>query len=175
MGFTFVLHTWDQQLRPYFHLHGLVASGALSFDGQQWIAGGRRFLFPVAGLSRMFRAKYLDGLTALWDQGQLELPPSLAHLNQPGPRRALSAHATSGDLAPEPCLVLRTLCDDWRRLAVRAPANVRRCPCCRLDCRFAESAHRRDGGALRRGLRRQHLVGVLDPREWERQAAARRS
>ena len=65
MGFTFVLHTWDQQLRPHFHLHGLVASGALSFDGRQWIAGGRRFLFPVAGLSRMFRAKYLDGLTAL--------------------------------------------------------------------------------------------------------------
>ncbi|MEX1026583.1 MAG: transposase zinc-binding domain-containing protein [Candidatus Paceibacterota bacterium] len=26
VGFTLVLHTWDQQLRPHFHLHGLIAS-----------------------------------------------------------------------------------------------------------------------------------------------------
>jgi len=88
IGFSLLLHTWDQQLRPHFHLHGLVPSGALSCDGRQWIAGGRRFLFPVAGLSRMFRAKYVDGLTRLLDQGQLELPPSLGHLALPGPRRA---------------------------------------------------------------------------------------
>ena len=24
-GFTLVLHTWDQQLRPHFHLHCLIA------------------------------------------------------------------------------------------------------------------------------------------------------
>lgn len=58
---TFGLHTWDQQLRPHVHLHGLVASGALSSDGR-WRAGGGRFLFPVRALSKMFRAKFLCGM-----------------------------------------------------------------------------------------------------------------
>jgi len=86
VGFTLVLHTWDQQLRAHFHLHGLIASGALSEDGSRWIAGGRQFLFPVRGLSRMFRAKYLDGLAKLLEAGPLDLPPRLAELAEPGPR-----------------------------------------------------------------------------------------
>jgi Transposase zinc-binding domain/Putative transposase len=86
IGFTLVLHTWDQQLRGHFHLHGLVPAGALSWDGQRWIAGGRQFLFPVCGLSRMFRGKYLDGLAALLEQQALDLPPSLAHLALAGAR-----------------------------------------------------------------------------------------
>jgi predicted Zn-ribbon and HTH transcriptional regulator len=80
IGFTLVLHTWDQRLRPHFHLHGLIASGALADDGSQWIAGGRQFLFPVHGLSKMFRAKYLDGLAALLEAEQLDIPPQLAEL-----------------------------------------------------------------------------------------------
>lgn len=80
IGFTLVLHTWDQRLRPHFHLHGLIASGALAEDGSRWIAGGRQFLFPVRGLSKMFRAKYLDGLAALLEAEQLDIPPQLAEL-----------------------------------------------------------------------------------------------
>ena len=74
-------------MRPHFHLHGLIASGALADDGSQWIAGGRQFLFPVRGLSKMFRAKYLDGLTELLQADQLDIPPSLAELAEPGSRR----------------------------------------------------------------------------------------
>jgi uncharacterized protein (UPF0212 family) len=80
VGFTLMLHTWDQQLRAHFHLHGLIASGALADDGSQWIAGGRQFLFSVRGLSKMFRAKYLDGLTDLLEGDQLDIPPSLVEL-----------------------------------------------------------------------------------------------
>jgi hypothetical protein len=80
VGFTLVLHTWDQQLRAHFHLHGLIASGALADDGSRWIAGGRQFLFPVHGLSKMFRAKYLDGLAVLLQRDQLDIPPQLAQL-----------------------------------------------------------------------------------------------
>lgn len=80
VGFTLVLHTWDQRLRPHFHLHGLIASGALADDDTRWIAGGRQFLFPVLGLSKMFRAKYLDGLAALLEAEQLDVPPQLADL-----------------------------------------------------------------------------------------------
>jgi hypothetical protein len=86
VGFTLVLHTWDQQLRAHFHLHCLIASGALADDGSRWIAGGRQFLFPVRGLSKMFRAKYLDGLAELLQRDQLDIPPSLAELLQPGSR-----------------------------------------------------------------------------------------
>ena len=87
VGFTLVLHTWDQQLRAHFHLHCLIASGALADDGSRWIAGGRQFLFPVRGLSKMFRAKYLDGLAELLEADQLDIPPQLAELAQPGSRR----------------------------------------------------------------------------------------
>jgi len=80
VGFTLVLHTWDQQLRAHFHLHCLIASGALADDGSRWIAGGRQFLFPVHGLSKMFRAKYLDGLAELLQADQLDIPPQLAEL-----------------------------------------------------------------------------------------------
>ena len=87
VGFTLVLHTWDQRLRAHYHLHCLIASGALSADGSQWIAGGRKFLFPVRGLSKMFRAKYLDGLEALLADGQLDIPPQLCWLKEPRGRR----------------------------------------------------------------------------------------
>lgn len=87
IGFTLVLHTWDQRLRPHFHLHGLIASGALAPDGSRWIAGGRQFLFPVRGLSAMFRAKYLDGLAALLEAGELDIPPHLSHLTETVARR----------------------------------------------------------------------------------------
>jgi len=70
-----VLHTWDQQLRAHFHVHALIPSGALSDDGSRWIAGGRKFPFPVRGLSKMFRGKYVDGVERLLEQDELDLPP----------------------------------------------------------------------------------------------------
>lgn len=78
VGFTLVLHTWDQQLRPHFHLHGLVAAGALSADGTRWIAGGRQFLFPVRALSKMFRGKFLSGMQQLLDEVALDVPCEFA-------------------------------------------------------------------------------------------------
>jgi hypothetical protein len=55
IGFSLVLHTWDQRLNAHFHVHALIASGALSDDGSRWIAGGSQFLFPVRALSKCFR------------------------------------------------------------------------------------------------------------------------
>jgi hypothetical protein len=78
VGFTLVLHTWDQQLHPHFHLHCLIASGALADDDgkERWVAGGNQFLFPVRGLSKMFRAKFLSGLKQLLSDGELDLTES---------------------------------------------------------------------------------------------------
>ena len=71
VGFTLVLHTWDQQLRPHFHVHAVIAAGALSHDGGRWISAGRQFLFPVRALSKVFRAKFLEGLGELIATRQL--------------------------------------------------------------------------------------------------------
>lgn len=87
VGFTLVLHTWDQQLRPHFHVHCLIASGALADNRSRWVAGGAQFLFPVHGLSKMFRAKYLDGLAELLEEGQLDLPAQLSELGDAECRR----------------------------------------------------------------------------------------
>jgi len=89
IGFTLVLHTWDQQLRPHYHVHALIASGALSPDGSRWIAGGGKYLFPVHGLSRMFRGKSLAGLQALLDEDRIDLPSHLEGLRDPALRRRL--------------------------------------------------------------------------------------
>jgi hypothetical protein len=90
LGFTMVLHTWDQQLRAHFHVHCLLASGALAPGGSHWIAGGSQFLFPVRALSKVYRGKYLEGLRRLLEQQQLDVPPQLAEWATPAAcRRSL--------------------------------------------------------------------------------------
>ena len=98
LGVTLVLHTWDQQLRPHFHLHGVVTGGALSFDYESWQPTHPRFLFPVRALSKVFRGKFLDGLLELFAAGRLVFPASLAHV-------ALLAHAPTFNAL---CASLRT-------------------------------------------------------------------
>ena len=78
VGFTLVLHTWDQQLRPHYHLHGLIPSGALSDDDARWIAGGSRLLFLVRALSKKFRGKFIDGFKKLLGRNKLKLPGSFS-------------------------------------------------------------------------------------------------
>jgi hypothetical protein len=76
-GFIAVLHTWNQQLSDHFHLHVILPAGVLK--GKEFIrAKEQNFLFPVRALSRVFAAKYRDGLfhlfksEALGFHGQLE-------------------------------------------------------------------------------------------------------
>jgi hypothetical protein len=88
VGFTLVLHSWDQRLRPHFHLHCLIASGALSADGTRWVPGGAQFLFPVRALSKVYRAKYLEALEDLLAHDLLDLPPQLAFLADGALRRS---------------------------------------------------------------------------------------
>jgi hypothetical protein len=93
-GITMVLHTWDQQLRAHFHVHCLVTGGALANDGQQWRPARANFLFPVRALSKVFRAKFLDGLQQLYEQQRLVFPPTLttvAPLANPDAFQALLA------------------------------------------------------------------------------------
>ena len=83
LGATMVLHTWDQLLKPHFHLHALVPGGALADQGQTWNPTHPRFLFPVKALSTVFRAKYLDGLKQLYAGQDLRLTGGTLELEAP--------------------------------------------------------------------------------------------
>ena len=60
LGFIATLHSWDQQLRAHFHLHFLVAGGAVSKDGTSWRPLKGNYLFNQQALSLVFRGKFMD-------------------------------------------------------------------------------------------------------------------
>jgi len=97
MGFTMVLHTWDQLMRPHFHVHCVIPAGALSSDGCRWIHGDPEFLFPVRALSKVFRGKYLDALRRLHRQGELDFPAPAADLGMNGAFANLIQHLQTID------------------------------------------------------------------------------
>ena len=82
LGFSAVLHTWDQKLLYHVHLHCVIAGGALAWDGSRWLAARRNYLFSVHALSRTFRDTYLRLVHEAWANGQLHFPGRLAPLAQ---------------------------------------------------------------------------------------------
>jgi len=62
LGFLAVLHTWDQKLKAHFHLHCLVAGGAVSKDKNRWLPVKNDYLFNEEALSRVFRGKFMERL-----------------------------------------------------------------------------------------------------------------
>jgi len=86
VGFTAVLHAWDQEPNLHPHLHLVVTGGGLSEDGERWIPAGNSFLLPVRALSKIIRGKFLEGLEKAFLEGRLrgKVPgflqnPGLAH------------------------------------------------------------------------------------------------
>jgi hypothetical protein len=84
-GTLLVLHTWGQNLHHHPHVHGVVTGGGLSCDRSgtpdarpRWVACRPGFFLPVRVLSRVFRGKFLAGLRAALDRGDLRLPAALA-------------------------------------------------------------------------------------------------
>jgi len=72
LGVTLVLHTWTRELRHHPHLHAIVTCGGLAVDDTSWVPGSRKYLFPVAAMSKLLRAKMMASLSRLHAQGQLE-------------------------------------------------------------------------------------------------------
>ena len=71
IGVTAVLHTWSQTLLDHYHLHCIVTGGGLSLDDKEWKSTSEHYLFPVRALSKVFMAKFRDGLKKLYHQGKL--------------------------------------------------------------------------------------------------------
>jgi hypothetical protein len=72
VGFTAVLHTWDQDLNFHPHLHLVVTGGGLSPEADRWIAARNSFLLPVRALSKSIRAKFMEGLKQAYQEGRLK-------------------------------------------------------------------------------------------------------
>lgn len=71
IGFSAVLHTWNQQLGFHPHLHCLVPAGGLSLDGLRWIPTSRRFFLPIKALRRVFRGKLLSKIEYALRKGEI--------------------------------------------------------------------------------------------------------
>lgn len=79
LGFISVLHTWSQKLTDHFHIHCLVAGGALSFDKKRWISSNKSYLFRVQSLSKEFKKRYLGLFEKVYLNNELSLPGKLAN------------------------------------------------------------------------------------------------
>ena len=60
LGFIATLHTWDQKLNAHFHVHCLVAGGAVLSDNSRWIPCKGNYLFNARALSLVFRGKFME-------------------------------------------------------------------------------------------------------------------
>jgi hypothetical protein len=94
MALTLVLHTWTQDLQRHLHVHGVMACGALSEDGQ-WQTPKRspRFLFPVHALSKVFRGKFMAALEDARQRNALPRDPQRGQDDWNQRQRALYRHA----------------------------------------------------------------------------------
>lgn len=73
IGFITTLHTWDQKLNAHFHLHCLVAGGAVSPDGSTWLPCKGNYLFNERALSLVFRGKFMDLMKQACQRQNLKL------------------------------------------------------------------------------------------------------
>jgi hypothetical protein len=90
IGVVAVLHTWGQTLQHHPHLHCVASGGGLAVDGAgrrveppRWVACPAGFFLPVKVLGAVYRGKFLAGLRAAYDAGQLALHGQLAALAEP--------------------------------------------------------------------------------------------
>jgi hypothetical protein len=73
LGFIATLHTWDQKLNAHFHLHCLVAGGALSADGACWKPCKENYLFNARAMSQVFRGKFMAHMKKACQCGQIKM------------------------------------------------------------------------------------------------------
>ena len=83
VGVTLVLHTWGSALTHHPHVHGIVAGGGLSADGERWVACRPGFFLPVRVLSRLFRRRFLEELVTAHRMGRLQFFAEDAALSDP--------------------------------------------------------------------------------------------
>ncbi|WLC77558.1 IS91 family transposase (plasmid) [Clostridium estertheticum] len=82
IGFMSILHTWGQNLMNHPHIHCIVPSGGLTFDGTRWISSKKDFFIPVKVLSRKFRGKFLFYLKKAYQSNALKYTTGIQELTE---------------------------------------------------------------------------------------------
>jgi hypothetical protein len=77
-GMIAILHTWGQTLSLHPHLHCVVPGGGLTKAGHWKTARNKgKYLFPVKAMSKVFRARYVEGLRKAFSEEPKEFFNSL--------------------------------------------------------------------------------------------------
>lgn len=100
-----VLHTWNQRLEHYPHLHALVPGGGPSRDGQQWVRSrhpqhqrrNKPYLVDNRLLGERFREAFLAGLVKLHRRGELKLDHQWSRLRESAAFAAWLKTSCDGD------------------------------------------------------------------------------
>ena len=94
LGLTVIVHTWGQTLIDHYHLHVLATGGGLNRPRTCWISAPEHYLFPIHALAVVFRAKFCEGLQALYAAGKLQFHGQLEPLKEVKAFQALIRQAT---------------------------------------------------------------------------------
>lgn len=81
-GFVAILHTWGQRLNWHPHLHVLVSSGGMGLGNGRWKQAGRKYMFPVKAMSRVFRGEMLRRIEELDAEREVEWPEGLESVEE---------------------------------------------------------------------------------------------
>lgn len=79
VGFSAILHTWNQDMDFHPHIHIVITSGGLDESETRWIPSRNSFLVPVRALSKKFRGKFIDSLRKAFEEGRLVMPRNIHH------------------------------------------------------------------------------------------------
>jgi hypothetical protein len=83
IGFTAVLHTWNQDLSFHPHLHIIATGGGLDDSQSRWISSKTNFLAPVRLLSRSVRDLFCHAMGEAFHEGKIAFPDSLSQISSP--------------------------------------------------------------------------------------------
>lgn len=83
LGFIAILHSWDQRLNAHFHLHCLIAGGAITEDGKDFKPCTHGYLFNEEALGLVFRGKFMEYMSQAYQSGSLTLPGICAPYERP--------------------------------------------------------------------------------------------
>jgi hypothetical protein len=83
LGFIAILHSWDQRLNAHFHLHCLIAGGAITKDGKGFKPCKHGYLFNEEALGLVFRGKFIECMSQAYQSESLTFPGICAPYERP--------------------------------------------------------------------------------------------
>lgn len=97
LGYFGVLHTWNQELQYFPHLHFVVPGCGITEAKQYKSLGSSRYFLPVKVLSKVYQGKLIFYLKKAYAEGKLKFFNSQTHLDNPQEFNHQMSRATTQD------------------------------------------------------------------------------